>query len=180
MAEHYGTVIIPARVKKPRDKSKVETGVQIAERQILAALRDQRFFSVVELNAARVPLLAKLNARAFQKLEGSRDSWYESVEKPRLLPLPSQPFDLAVWSQAKVNIDYHVVVEKHFYSVHYSLVNQTVDARMDGAMTPWDWPGIVALKRAPIENENEGKILTLFGHLFMTGPERRFAPTTAR
>ena len=130
MAEHYGTVIIPARVKKPRDKAKVETGVQIAERQILAALRDQRFFSVAELNPAMVPLLAKLNAKPFQKLEGSRDSWYEALEKPRLLPLPSQPFELAAWSQAKVNIDYHVVVENHFYSVHYSLVNQTVEVRL--------------------------------------------------
>lgn len=130
MARHYGTVIIPARVKKPRDKSKVETGVQIAERHILAALRDQRFFSVAELNAAMVPLLAKLNAKEFQKLDGSRDSWFESLEKPRLLPLPSGPFDLAVWSKAKVNIDYHVVVENHYYSVHYSLIHQQVDVRL--------------------------------------------------
>lgn len=130
MAQHYGTVIIPARVKKPRDKSKVETGVQIAQRQILAALRDQRFFSVVELNEAMAPLLAKLNAKAFQKLEGSRDSWFESLEKPRLLPLPSEPFDLAVWSKAKVNIDYHVVVDNHYYSVHYSLIHQELDVRL--------------------------------------------------
>jgi transposase len=130
MAQHYGTVIIPARIKKPRDKAKAETGVQIAERQILAVLRDQRFFSVGELNQAMKPLLAGLNARAFQKLEGSRDSWYESLEKGRLLPLPAMPFDLAIWSQAKVNIDYHVAVENHFYSVHYSLVHQQVDVRL--------------------------------------------------
>ena len=130
MAQHYGTVIIPARVRKPRDKAKVETGVQIAERQILAALRDQRFFSVPELNQAMVPFLAKLNAKPFQKLEGSRDSWYESAEKAQLLPLPSGRFELAVWSKAKVNIDYHVVVENHFYSVPYSLVHQPVDVRL--------------------------------------------------
>jgi transposase len=91
MAQHYGTVIIPARVRKPRDKSKVETAVQIAERQILAVLRDQRFFSVGELNAAMAPLLAKLNTKPFQKLEGSRESWFESLEKPKLLPLPAAP-----------------------------------------------------------------------------------------
>ena len=130
MAEHYGTVIIPARIKKPRDKSKVETGVQIAERQILAALRDRRFFHVGELNQAIEPLLTKLNAQPFQKLEGSRDSWYEELEKARLLPLPSASFELAVWSKAKVNIDYHVVVENHFYSVPYALVNQSVEVRL--------------------------------------------------
>ena len=130
LAQHYGTVIIPARVRKPRDKAKVETGVQIAERQILAAVRDQRFFSVPELNQAMVPFLAKLNAKPFQKLEGSRDSWYESAEKAQLLPLPSGRFELAVWSKAKVNIDCHVVVENHFYSVHYSLVHQPVDVRL--------------------------------------------------
>jgi transposase len=92
MASHYGTVILPARVKKPRDKAKVETGVQIAERQILAPLRDQRFFSVAELNQALRPLLDKLNAQEFQKLEGSRNGWFEAQEKPTLLPLPAQPF----------------------------------------------------------------------------------------
>jgi transposase len=130
MAQHFGTVIIPARVRKPRDKAKVETGVQIAQRHILAALRDQRFFSVAELNQAIVPLLAKLNAKPFQKLEGSRDSWHESIEKAHLLPLPAGRFELAVWSKAKVNIDYHVVVEKHYYSVHYLLINRQVDVRL--------------------------------------------------
>jgi transposase len=130
MARHYGTVIIPARIKKPRDKAKVETGVQIAERQILAALRDHRFFSVLELNQAMVPLLARINAQPFQKLEGSRNSWYETVEKARLLPLPAGLFELAVWSKALVNIDYHVVVENHFYSVPHALVNQAVDVRL--------------------------------------------------
>ena len=95
MAEYYGTVIIPARPKRPRDKSKVETGVQIAERHILAALRDQRFFSVGELNQAIAPLLTKLNDKPFQKLEGSRNSWFEAHETSKLLPLPATPFELA-------------------------------------------------------------------------------------
>jgi transposase len=132
MAEHYGTVIIPARIRKPRDKAKVEVGVQIAERQILAALRDQRFFTVAELNAAIKPLLSKLNEQPFQKLEGSRNSWFETLEKGQLLPLPATSFELANWSKAKVNIDYHVVVEKHFYSVPHQLIHQQLDVRLSG------------------------------------------------
>ena len=112
-AEHYGTVIIPARSKKPRDKAKAEVGVQIAERQILAALRDPRFLHVGELNVAISPLLTRLNDQPFQKLEGSRNSWFETLEKAHLLPLPATAFELAQWSKAKVNIDYHVAVDKH-------------------------------------------------------------------
>jgi transposase len=130
MSEHFGTVIMPARIRKPRDKAKVENAVLLAERQILAALRDQRFFSVAELNQAIVPLLTKINAQPFQKLEGSRNSWFEAYEKSQLLPLPALPFQLATWSSAKVNIDYHVVVEKHLYSVPYQLIHQQLDARL--------------------------------------------------
>lgn len=129
MAAHYGTVILPARPKKPRDKAKVETGVQIAERHLLAPLRDRRFFSVAELNQALRPQLEKLNAQPFQKLEGSRNSWFESQEKGQLLPLPAQPFELAVWTKAKVNIDYHAAVDNHFYSVPYQLVHRELDVR---------------------------------------------------
>jgi transposase len=130
MAEHHGTVIIPARPKKPRDKAKVETAVQIAERQILAVLRDQRFFSLAALNQAIVPLLGKVNAQPFQKLEGSRDQWFEELEKSQLLPLPAMAFARSTWSKVTVNIDYHVAVEKHFYSVPYDLVHQSLDARL--------------------------------------------------
>ena len=130
LAEHYGTVIIPAQVKTPRDKAKAEVGVQIAERQILAALRDRRFFSVGELNTAIQPLLTQLNAQPFQKLEGSRNSWFETLEKGRLLPLPATAFELATGSRAKVNIDYHVVVEKPFYSAPYPRVHQRLDVRL--------------------------------------------------
>jgi len=130
MAEHYGTVVIPARIKKPRDKAKAEGAVLIAERQILAVLRDQRFFHVGQLNAAIVPLLAKLNEQPFQKLEGSRNSLFETLEKNRLLPLPATSFELADWSKAKVNIDYHVAVENHFYSAPYQLIHQQLDVRL--------------------------------------------------
>lgn len=130
MAEHYGTVIIPARPRKPRDKAKAESGVLIAERQILAALRDHHFFSVGEVNQAITPLLARLNGQPFQKLEGSRNSWFEAHEKSQLRPLPATPFELATWSKAKVNIDYHAAVEKHFYSLPYQLIHQELDVRL--------------------------------------------------
>ena len=130
LAEHYGTVVIPARIKKPRDKAKVEGGVLIAERQILAALRDRRFFNVGELNQAIAPLLSKLNEQPFQKLEGSRNSWFESLERGQLLPLPAMPFELGAWSRAKVNIDYHVAVENHFYSVPHQLIHRQLDVRL--------------------------------------------------
>jgi len=130
MAEHYGTVIIPARPKKPRDKAKVEAGVQISERQLLARLRDQTFFDVASLNQALKPLLAQLNEQPFQKLEGSRNHWFETQEKAHLLPLPAAPYELASWSRAGVNIDYHVVVDKHYYSVPYALIHQTLDVRL--------------------------------------------------
>ena len=130
LAEYYGTVVIPARPQKPRDKAKAEGGVLIAERQILAALRDQRFFHVDELNQAIAPRLAQLNDQPFQKLEGSRNSWFETLERSQLLPLPTTPFELGTWSWAKVNIDYHVVVENHFYSAPYQLIHQQLDVRL--------------------------------------------------
>lgn len=130
MAEHYGTVVIPARAARPRDKAKVESGVQFAQRQILAALRDQTFFSVGALNQAIGPLLDGLNAQPFQKLEGSRNRWFDAQEKAALLPLPATPYQLATWTKAKVNIDYHVVVDNHFYSVPYQLIHRELDVRL--------------------------------------------------
>ena len=130
MAAHYGATIIPARIKKPKDKAKVEGGVLISERKILAALRDCTFFGVFELNAAIKPLLDELNGQPFQKLEGSRDQWFEQQEKAVLLPLPASAYDPATWLEPQVNIDYHVVVDKHYYSVPHALVHQTVEARL--------------------------------------------------
>lgn len=130
MAEHYGTVILPARVRKPRDKAKAETGVQIVERQLLAPLRDHRFFSVLEINQALREPLAKLNAQPFQKLEGSRNSWFESRERAALLPLPAEAFEPGIWATAIVGIDYHVSVQNHFYSVPYRLIGRQLEVRL--------------------------------------------------
>jgi transposase len=104
--------------------------VLIVQRQILAPLRDCEFFSVGELNQAIRPLLDKLNAQPFQKLEGSRNSWFDMLEKDKLLPLPTQAFEFATWCAAKVNIVYHVAVDNHFYSVPYSLIHQQLDVRL--------------------------------------------------
>lgn len=130
LAAHYGTVILPARAREPQDKAKVEAGVQNAERRILAALRDRQFFSLAELNQAIRIALPALNQRPFQKLEGSRATWFAQLDQPALLPLPAQRYELATWQKAKVNIDYHVQVDWHQYSVPYRLTNQPVEVRL--------------------------------------------------
>lgn len=121
MAAHYGTVIIPARVKRPRDKAKVETGVQIVSRWILARLRNRTFFSLQELNEAIAVLLKELNTRPFQKLEGCRESWFREIEQKALLPLPEARYEPCEWKRAKIGIDTHVEVNGHYYSVPYRL-----------------------------------------------------------
>ncbi len=123
MATHYGTVIIPARVRKPKDKAKVEVGVQVVERWILARLRNRTFFSVYELNTAIKELLETLNKKPFQKLEGCRQSVFESIDLPALSPLPQEAYELASWKKAVVNIDYHIEVNGHYYSAPYELRN---------------------------------------------------------
>ncbi len=130
MASHYGTAIMPARPKKPKDKPRAEAGVLLAQRWILAVLRKRQFFSIAEINEAVVDLLKKLNERPFQKLEGSRKSLYEQLDKPALRPLPPIPYEFATWHTAKVNIDYHISVNKAYYSVPYTLVSQQVEVRM--------------------------------------------------
>jgi transposase len=129
MATHYGTAVIPARVRKPKDKAKVEGGVLIVERWILASLRNRTFFSLAELNEAIFELREKLNHRPFKKLEGSRHSWFEAIEREALLPLPQTRYVFAEWKKARVNIDYHVELNRHYYSVPYKLVREEVDLR---------------------------------------------------
>ena len=129
-AEHYGLAILPARVRKPRDKAKVEVAVQVVERWILAALRNRQFFSLAELNAAIGELLQRINTRAFKKREGSRASFFHEIERAALRPLPTQPYQYATWKKAKVHPDYHVEIERAYYSVPYKLIGQTVDVRL--------------------------------------------------
>jgi transposase len=126
MARHYGTVVIPARIRKPKDKAKVEVGVQVVERWILARLRNRRFFSLAELNQAIREQLEKLNDRRMEHLGNSRRELFEELDRPALKPLPTEPYEFAVWKKAKVHIDYHVEFEKHYYSVPHELIEERV------------------------------------------------------
>lgn len=132
-AEHYGVAILPARVRKPRDKAKVEGGVLIVERWILARLRHATFFSLAELNDAIARLLGELNARPFKKLDGCRRARFEMIERPALKALPARPYAYAAWRKARVHPDYHVEVERAYYSVPYALCRQAVDVRVTAA-----------------------------------------------
>jgi transposase len=130
MAAHYGTAIIPARVRKPRDKAPVETGVLLVERWILAALRNRTFFSLAEANDAIGELIERLNNRKFKCIDATRRELFERLDRPALKPLPPTRYAFAEWRTAKVNIDYHVAVLKHFYSVPYQLAHEQVDVRV--------------------------------------------------
>ena len=130
MATHYGMAIIPARPRKPRDKAKVETGVQIVEREILAPLRHRTFFSLAELNAAMRELLEKVNSRKLQKLGVSRRELFEEIDRPALKELPVERYEYAEFLKCRVNIDYHIEVKGHYYSVPYDLSGRQLDVRL--------------------------------------------------
>lgn len=130
MAEHYGTAVIPARIRKPKDKPNAEGSVKIISTWIIAALRHQRFFSLVELNDAIREKLAVFNSRPFQKKEGSRLSVFLEEEKPMLLPLPAAPYELATWKIATVQFNYHIAIDKMHYSVPYEYIKYKVDVRI--------------------------------------------------
>lgn len=130
LAEHYGVAVIPARPKKPKDKAKVEKAVQEVERQILAPLRNERFTSFVQLNQAMATRLSALNGRMMHGYGLSRHALFEQVDKPVLQPLPMQAFVLGQWKRAKVNLDYHIEVEGHYYSVPYRFVHGSVEVKV--------------------------------------------------
>ena len=130
LAEHYGTTVIPARSRRPKDKAKVESAVFVAERWILAALRNHTFFSLAELNRAIAEKLHDLNNRKFQKLNTTRRQLFETIDRPALKSLPSRPYEYAEWKKARVNIDYHIEIDRHYYSVPYQLAREQVDVRL--------------------------------------------------
>lgn len=129
MAEYYQLAVLPARVRKPRDKPAAENGVQNVERWVLAPLRHQTFFSIVETNRAVRQKQDELNDRPMTHLEKSRRQLFVELDQPELRPLPEKPFEYAVWKTAKVNLDYHIAFEKHFYSVPHILIHQRVEVR---------------------------------------------------
>ena len=129
LAAHYDTAIVPARPRKPRDKAKVEVGVQVVERWILARLRHHRFFSLAEANQAIRELLEELNGRETKHLGASRRQLFEELDRPALKPLPGQ-YEYAEWKQRRAGLDYHVEVAKHYYSVPHALARQKLWARI--------------------------------------------------
>jgi hypothetical protein len=130
MAQHYRTAIVPARPRKPKDKAKVEGGVLIAQRWILACLRNRQFFTLEELNAAIGELLEKLNTRPFQKLEGCRRSAFEKLDRPAMKPLPARRYELGTWKlNVGVNVDHHLEYDHRYYSAPHPLMNAKVDVR---------------------------------------------------
>jgi transposase len=130
LATHYGFAILPTRVRKPRDKAKVEVAVQIVQRFVLARLRNRRFFSLDELNAAIRECVAELNAKIMRKLGKSRSEMLETIERPALQSLPAEPYRYAEWKRCRVAPDYHVEIAGHFYSVPSRLIREVVEARI--------------------------------------------------
>jgi transposase len=129
LGEHYGVAIIPARPYRPREKAKAEVGVQVVQRWIVAALRKHNFFSLDEANQAITELLTKLNQRPFRKREGSRASLFAQLDRPALKPLPGTDFEFGKWKTTRVDLNYHIEVERHSYSVPHALANQEVEVR---------------------------------------------------
>ena len=134
LCKHYGTVVIPARVARPKDKAKVEVGVLLVTRWIIAVLRHHTFFSIHELNERIMELLEKLNFRLFRKFNRSRRDLFDAIDRPALKPLPETRYEYAEWKKATVSIDYHIEVDGHFYSVPYQLVRQQVEVRITASV----------------------------------------------
>lgn len=130
MASYYGTSVMPARVRKPKDKAKAEGGVCLVQRWILARLRKRIFFDLADLNAALAELLIKLNNKPMQKIKKSRKQVFDEIERSTLQPLPSRSYQFTELKKARVNIDYHIEVEKHYYSVPHTLEGEQLEVRL--------------------------------------------------
>jgi transposase len=134
LAEYYRVAVIPARVRRPKEKASVENGVQNVERWVLAPLRKRTFFSIAEANRAVKKQLEILNQREMKMVGKSRDQLFEELDQAALRPLPEKPYEFAIWKKVRVNIDYHVVFEKNYYSVPYPLIHEEVDLRVTERM----------------------------------------------
>jgi transposase len=163
LADHYHTAVLPARPRKPRDKAKVENGVLIAQRWILAVLRHRVFYSVAEMNAAIRELLQKLNDRKLIKTQKSRRDLFEELDRPAALPLPERPYEFAQWKTATVNIDYHIEIDRHYYSVPCRLVRQTVDVKLSATTVEVLFKGERVAAHA--RSHEKGRHTTLPAHM---------------
>jgi transposase len=129
LAQHYSVAVIPARVRRPKDKAKVEVGVLLAQRWIIAALRKRTFFSLQEVRDAVKPMLEKLNGRPMRRVKKSRRQLFDEIDRPALKPLPARPYEFTEWKHVKVGINYHVEFKEHFYSVNYLLLHKRAEVR---------------------------------------------------
>jgi transposase len=174
LAEHYGFVVLPARVRKPRDKAKVEVAVLIVERFVLARLRNRRFFSLEELNAAIRECVTDLNAKVMRKIGKSRAELLETIDRPALDALPAEPYRYAEWQKCRVAPDYHVEIDKHYYSVPSRLIRATVEARITDTTVEILHKGsrIASHARSPVPHRHT----TITEH--MPSAHRRYAEWT--
>ena len=164
LAEHYGTTVIPARVKRPRDKPVVEGSVRFVAGQVAAVLRNRQFVGLAELNEAIFEQVAVINARPFQKREDSRQIVFERDEKPLLQPIPPVRFELADLRKAKAGPNYHVQVDKNFYSVPARLIGQSLDVRLTTA-TVEVFDGLERVASHPRFKGVSGRYSTLPAHM---------------
>jgi transposase len=169
MAEHYGCAVLPARPRKPRDKAKVENGVLIAKRWILAVLRHRTFYSLAELNAAIRECLERLNTRPMRQAKKSRRELFEAVDRPNALPLPTRPYEYAEWYKAKVQLNYHIEVDHHYYSVPYQLLHESLDIRLTATIVEAFRKGVRVA--AHVRSYHKNGYTTLPEHM---PPEHRF------
>jgi transposase len=175
MAAHYGTGVLPARPRRPRDKAKVEVGVLIMERWILGRLRNRRFHSLGELNEAITELLARLNdERQIRRLGVTRRQLLEDLDRPALKPLPAEPYVFAEWRARRVGIDYHVDVDKHYYSVPHRFARDEVEVRLTGRTVEIFARG--ERIAAHLRSSGNGKHTTVQEH--MPSSHRRYANWT--
>ncbi len=158
-AEHYNVVVFPARARRPKDKAKVENAVLIAQRRILAALRDAVFFSLADLNAAITRIVEEINAEPFQKREGTRRELFERFDRPAARALPERPYEYAEWRRCLVHRDHHIETDRGYYSVHYSLIGQRVEARLGAHMVEVFLHGKLIAAHARVERPYQRRTL---------------------
>ena len=163
LATHYGAAVLPARPYRPKDKAKVEAGVLLVERWVLARLRHQRFFSLGELNRRIAELMTALNARPFKKLPGCRLSAFAELDRPALRALPVTRYEFAEWKVVKVGIDYHVEIVGHYYSVPYRFAREKVDARFTATTVELFHRGTRIASH--VRNDSRGRHTTVDAHM---------------
>jgi len=174
LADHYGCVVLPTRIVRPRDKAKVEVAVQIVERFVLAKLRNRTFFSLAELNAAIRTCVTEINAKIMRRVGQSRAELLQTLERPALKALPSEPYAYAEWKRARVAPDYHIEIAGHFYSVPSKLIREIVEARITATTVEIFHKGrrIASHARSPVRNRHT----TIIEH--MPSAHRRYAEWT--